>query len=325
MNLILNSFGASLTKKDGLFYVTTAEMAQSINPADIKTVMVSRGAKISSDAILLAIENEIDVLFVDELGRPKGRVWSVQYGSISDIRKKQVEFLYGLRCIAWVKSLISDKINNQVALLLMFKESCDTADQRRIEAAINSMEDHRTKIGKAEGEIISDIAPSIRGWEGAASRRYFDAINLLLPPSFQFERRSHYPPTDRFNSMLGYGYGILYGKIEGALIKAGIDPYIGVFHRDEYNRPALVFDVIEKFRIWVDYVMIKLAQQDALDEECFTQKDNAVLLEGLGKRIVVQSMYDYLAEIIETVGLQRSRSTHIDLYAQSLAKEFLKT
>lgn len=324
MNLVLNSFGASLTKKDGLFYVQTAETAQSISPADVRTIMVSRGAKVSSDAILLAIQNEIDVLFVDEMGQPKGRVWSVQYGSISEIRKKQVEFLYGPRCIPWVKNLISEKINNQIALLLAFKDSCDTADQRRIDAAINSMEDHRIKISKADGEVISDIAPSIRGWEGASSRRYFEAINLLLPPAFRFEGRSQHPPTDKFNSMLGYGYGILYGKIEGALIKAGIDPYVGIFHRDEYNRPALVFDIIEKFRIWVDYVMIKLAEQQALDDECFVQRDNALLLEGLGKRIVVQSMYDYLAEIIETARLQRSRGTHIDLYAQSLAKEFLK-
>lgn len=286
--------------------------------------MVSRGAKISSDAILLAIEHEIDVLFVDNLGTPKGRVWSVQYGSISDIRKKQVAFLYSSRCIPWVKSLISEKMNNQVALLLLFKEGCTTADQRRIEAVINSIEDHRSKIAKAEGEVISDVAPSIRGWEGAAGRRYFEAVNLLLPATFQFDGRSQSPPKDRFNSMLGYGYGILYGKIEGALIKAGIDPYVGVFHRDEYNRPALVFDIIEKFRIWVDYVMIKLAQQEALDEECFTEREGAVLLEGLGKRIVVQSMYDYLAEIIEIAGLPRSRATHIDLYAQSLAKEFLK-
>lgn len=324
MNIVLNSFGASLTKKEGLFYVQTAEASQSINPADIKTIMMSKGTKISSDAILLAIENEIDVIFTDDHGTPKGRVWSVQYGSISDIRKKQVEFLFGPLCMPWVKNLISDKINNQVALLMTFKAGCDMADQRRIDAAINSLEDHRGKIMKADGEVISDIAPSIRGWEGAASRRYFETINLLLPQSFRFTGRSHHPPTDRFNSMLGYGYGILYGKIEGALIKAGIDPYVGIFHRDEYNRPALVFDVIEKFRMWVDYVMIKLAQQEALDEECFIQRDNALLLEGLGKRIVVQSMYDYLAEIIETSGLQRSRTTHIDLYAQALAKEFLK-
>src|SRR4051794_30975268 len=127
MTLVLNSFGSSLVKKDGLFYVTSAETSQSIHPRDVKTIMISRSARISSDAILLAIEHEIDVLFVDTMGKPKGRVWSVQYGSISDIRKKQVEFLYGLPCIAWVKQLISDKINNQVALLLVFKDNCDEA------------------------------------------------------------------------------------------------------------------------------------------------------------------------------------------------------
>lgn len=323
MNLVLSSFGAALTKKDGMFYVQTAETAQHIAPADVRTITASRGARISSDAILLAIEHEIDVLFVDNLGKPRGRVWSVQYGSISDIRRSQLEFLYSPRCIPWIKSLLAEKINNQVALLLLFKDGCQPPDKRRIEAAINSIEDHRHKILKAEGEVISDLAPSLRGWEGAASRRYFEAINLLLPPAFRFDGRSQHPPRDRFNSLLGYGYGILYGKVEGALIKAGIDPYAGIFHRDDYNRPALVFDVIEKYRIWADYVMIKLAQQEMPDADCFSEKEGAVWLEGLGKRIVIQSMNDYLAEIVELAGLTRSRATHMELYAHSLAKQFL--
>jgi CRISPR-associated protein Cas1 len=324
MNIVLNSFGASLTKKDGLFFIQNAETSQSIIPSDVKSVMVSKGARVSSDAILLAIENEVDVIFMDNLGKPKGRVWSVLYGSISDIRKSQLEFLYSPACIQWIKSLISEKLDSQIALLLMLKDECQESDQRRIDNVINSIEDHRNKVNKVEAEVISDVAPSIRGWEGAASRRYFEAINLLLPSSFQFRTRSQNPPTDKFNSMIGYGYGILYGKIEGALIKAGVDPYLGIFHRDDYNRPALVFDIIEKYRVWVDFVMIRIAQQEVLDDECFTYQNDAVLLEGLGKRIIVQSMYDYLAEIIEINGLQRSRSTHIDLYAQSLAQMFLK-
>jgi len=62
MHIVLNSFGASIGKKNGLFEVSTAELKQIINPVDVKTITVSKGARISSDAVLLAIEEEVDVL-----------------------------------------------------------------------------------------------------------------------------------------------------------------------------------------------------------------------------------------------------------------------
>ena len=68
MQLVLNSFGASLKKENGLFLVQTADVSQTIHPRDIKSIALSQGARISSDAVLLAIENEIDVLFVDKTG-----------------------------------------------------------------------------------------------------------------------------------------------------------------------------------------------------------------------------------------------------------------
>jgi len=123
--------------------------------------------------------------------------------------------------------------------------------------------------------------------------------------------------------LLNYAYGILYGKIEGALIRAGIDPYIGVMHRDEYNRPVLVYDVIERFRVWADYVVFGLASQQVFTSDCYTiRKDGSYWLENNGKRILIQSFNDYLSEVIKIKGVDRSRVVHIDLYAQSLARMF---
>ncbi len=325
MHLVLNSYGASIRRSNSLFEVSTAAGKQMIHPRDIESITVSKGARISSDAVLQAIEHEIDVIFVDGLGQPKGRVWSVKYGSISEIRKQQIEFLYTSAVVDWVKELIVEKINNQVAMLLALNREDAPELRRKIKSAINSLEDYKTKIRQQEGVVISDISSSLRGWEGAASRRYFQMISDCLPEKYQFDKRSKMPAVDAFNAMLNYGYGILYGKIEGALIKAGIDPYVGVFHRDDYNRPALVFDVIEKYRVWIDYVVIQLCLQDAMSEECFEPKSNGLWLEGLGKRIVIQSVNDYLAEVIPYKGVARSRGEHINRYAHQLAGLFLKS
>ena len=325
MHIILNSFGASIGKENGLFAVSTAEGKQLLAPRDVSTITISKGARISSDAVLLAIENEVDVLFVNNVGQPLGRVWSIKYGSVSDIRRKQLEFFYSPKAVDWVKELVVEKINNQVAMLLSLKAGQSDPLKRKLTAAISGMEDHKNKARQAEGESVPDVAPSLRGWEGAASRRYFGVVSECLPEKYQFSSRSQHPATDMFNSLLNYGYGMLYGKVEGALIKAGIDPYVGVFHRDDYNRPALVFDVIERYRVWVDYVVIQLCLQDAMSEECFRQEGDAVLLEGLGKRILIQSVNDYLAEVVRLRGLERSRAQHLQLDAHRLATFFLGT
>jgi CRISPR-associated protein Cas1 len=323
MQLVLDTYGTSLQIENEQFLVKGKSGRQVIPVHSISSIVVNNGVKISTDAIFLAIDKEIDLIFIDKSGKPKGRIWSIQYGSISTIRKAQIEFLYTSMAIQWVKDLIITKLNNQVALLVSL-QAAEEVQRRRIQKAIDAIEDHKIKIIKMDGEHLTDMAPAIRGWEGAATRRYFEAVATFMPSGYQFEGRSQHPATNKFNALLNYGYGMLYGKVEGALIKAGLDPYTGVFHRDEYNRPVLVYDVIEKYRVWADHVVIQLCCSDIFIEECFSERNGSVWLEGLGKRILIQSVNDYLDEIIDRNGLQRSRHTHILLEAQELATQFTR-
>jgi CRISPR-associated protein Cas1 len=324
MELILNTYGTSLIKENGQLVVIHKDGKQIVPLDKLKTILISKGAKLSSDAALLAIDNEIEILFVDGIGKPQGRLWSIKYGSVSTIRRKQLDFTFSKAAVEWIKEILMQKIDNQIALLFSVSPM-DWEFDKKMQKAIGRLNDYKTKIKARQSEIISDIAPSLRGWEGAASRNYFEIITLLMPEGYRFEGRSQHPATDVFNCVLNYGYGILYGKVEGALIKAGLDPYVGVMHREDYNRPVLVFDVIEKFRMWIDYVVVKLLMQSAINEDCFSiRKDGSYWLEALGKRILIQSVNDYFDEIISLNGLNRSRAVHINLYAQSFAQKILK-
>lgn len=323
MNLVLNTYGTSLQIENGLFLVVHNEGKQVIDPSKVRSISISKGAKISSDAALVAIENEIDVMFTDRTGKPAGRLWSVKYGSISTIRRKQLDFITSKNAVEWIKEIVTQKIDNQIAFLISMNTD-DDPKRQAISSAINKMEDYKIKIRKAEAQFVRDITPTLRGWEGASSKAYFNVLSMLLPEKYQFESRSQHPATDIFNCLLNYGYGMLYGKVEGALIKAGIDPYTGIYHRDEYNRPVLAYDVIEIFRIWIDYVVFSLCMQDVIDEDCYSVKEGAFWLENLGRRILIQSVNDYLDEIVRMNGKERSRAVHIDLFAQGLAQRFLK-
>lgn len=325
MDLVINTFGVSLSRDNDGFVISNHDGVQKIPVAGIRSIQLSRGAQISSDAVLLAVENEIEIIFMGQSGMPMGRIWSPKYGSVSTIRKGQLTFTFEHDAVVWIKDLISKKIQNQQAMMLMMNTTDSPAMQQAVDKSINRLEDYRTKIAALDGEIVSDISSTLRGWEGVSSKIYFDTMNLFLPEGYRFAARSQHPAMDVANAMLNYGYGLLYGRIEGALIKAGIDPYVGVMHRDDYNRPVLVYDVIELYRVWIDYVVFSLLCQNVITEEHYSvRNDGSYWLEPLGRRVLIQSVNDYLEEVVEEKGLQRSRATQIALYAQNLAQKFKK-
>ena len=324
MELVLNTYGTSLNRDNEGFVISTSEGRQRIPAEGITSIQISKGAQITSDAVILAIEREIEVLFMDKSGKVMGRIWSPKYGSVSSIRKGQLNFSLSHEAIVWIKEVIRQKIENQQALLIAMTTD-DQVIQNKVQTAIRRLEDYRMKIAGIDGEVMSDVSSTLRGWEGLASKIYFEALNLFLPHQYRFEKRSQHPATDIANALLNYGYGILYGKVEGSLIKAGIDPYIGVLHRDDYNRPVLVYDVIELYRVWVDYVVCTLLIQNAITDEYYSVKsDGSYWLEPLGRRVLIQSLNDYFEETIEVKSSTRSRQHQIFLYAQNLAQQFKK-
>ena len=121
MELVLNTFGTSLNRDNEGFVITHKDGRQRLPVAGIKSIQISRGAQITSDAVMLAIENEIEILFMDKSGKPVGRVWRPKYGSISTIRKGQLNFTFTKQALVWIKEIISKKIENQQAMLLMMR------------------------------------------------------------------------------------------------------------------------------------------------------------------------------------------------------------
>ena len=164
----------------------------------------------------------------DKVGNVMGCVWSHKYGSISTIRKGQLIFTASQDAVEWIKKVIIQKMQNQLALLLMLQ--VDTGQKELIvEEAGNKISKLIAKVDALEGFTVREIANNLRAYEGNASKEYFRALNQFIPEKYRFKERSQHPATDVANAMLNYGYGILYGKIENALIRCGmhLGPAVG--------------------------------------------------------------------------------------------------
>lgn len=323
MQIILNTRGTHISKQNHLIEVKQATgEKQRFLPEDIDMIFISKGISFSSDVLIFAIQHSIDIVFINHSGEAQGRVWNNKFGSIATIRKQQMHFAQAPEGMEWVRAQVIHKVKNQIAFAYQNRYShTPTAQSKKIDALIRRMERVLKQIEQAT--LSRSFESSLRGWEGAASQNYFRILSMCLPKAYQFEKRSRRPAEDIFNSLLNYMYGILYARIESALIKAGIDPFIGIWHADEYNKPVLSYDFIEPYRDWADRIAFRLCQQYAIQKNDTQQYKHGIWLDSSGKKKVVQAFNQYLNEIIKQKNTIRSRSTHILLDAHTLAQNIL--
>lgn len=64
---------SSISRSGEYFVIKNPEKEQSLSPHKIKTILVSSKCSITSDAIVLANKNNIDIIVLDEYGNPYGR------------------------------------------------------------------------------------------------------------------------------------------------------------------------------------------------------------------------------------------------------------
>jgi CRISPR-associated protein Cas1 len=126
-------------------------------------------------------------------------------------------------------------------------------------------------LGRLEGletQSLETARSIILAAEGNAAQVYWAALRLVVPETYGWERREGRGATDPVNSLLNYGYGILYGQIERALVLAGLDPFAGFIHVDRPGKPSLALDMIEEFRqVAVDRVIWGLVARNFTVEQ----------------------------------------------------------
>jgi len=171
---------------------------------------------------------------------------------------------------------------------------------------------------------VQDFADSLRGLEGTAGRLYFETINYVMPSAYQFNGRSSRPAKDSYNAFLNYAYGILYSRIEKALILAGLDPYVGYLHRDDYNQKSMVYDFIEPYRIFVEIPVFRLFSSKKVNKAHLDEITNGVTLNKSGKELLINALNDYLeSEAIRYKNRNQTRANIIQQEAHQYANSLI--
>lgn len=293
MQLLLNTFGASLRKKDNMFLIRAGDRQVLISPRKVQSIMLTTGVHLSTDAIRLALEHHIDIALLDKFGHPYGRFWHMRLGSTNRLRRRLLEIAETEEGVMLAGEWVQGKIGHQAALL---RELARTRPDRaeELEAVAGRLDKLADIVAGLKGATIDELRGSLMGLEGVAGREYFGALSLALPERFRFQGRSRAPAKDEFNCLINYAYGVFYSLVERACLLCGLDPCIGLMHTDNYNKPSLVYDLIEFHRVHAERVVINLFAARKIKAELFEQVEGGFRLNADGRAVLLSNLNEYL-------------------------------
>ena len=330
MQLYLNTYGAYLHVKDAMFEVRLPgrsggeAVKRHFAAQKVTSIILTTAGALSTDAVRLALQHNVDILFAASDGFPLGRIWHGKLGSTSKIRKRQLEASLDATGVRWTIGWLDRKLQNQLELLKGLKKHrarmVDYIDEKT--AKLQSLQ--QSIRLQAEAASVDQIADTLRGLEGTAGRLYFETLSQALPPDARFSGRSFRPAKDPFNAFLNYAYGVLYSRVEKALIVAGLDPYLGFLHRDDYNQKSMVFDFIEPYRTYADAVVFRLFSGKKVNQGHYSSLAAGITLEKEGKQLLIERLNDYLeVQTIRYRGRNQTRANALQRDAHAFANALI--
>ena len=253
MDLIVEGKGLFIGKHQGRVCVyREKKVVQEMPLLHLKQiVIIDNGIGISSDVVRLCSEEGIPIHFMTKYGNSLAGLYATGLNATILTRRAQLLAYTTTTGVLLSKAFVRGKIANQVNLLRYFARSRKEEQPelcQEIELILGYLRDAQQDILDLQASHMQEIREQLLAAEGRAAQRYWHIIRAILPEAIPWPGRETRGAKDLFNSLLNYGYGILYTQVEQAILLAGLDPYAGFLHTDRPGKPSLVLDLIEEFR-----------------------------------------------------------------------------
>ncbi|MBA3530535.1 MAG: CRISPR-associated endonuclease Cas1, partial [Ardenticatenales bacterium] len=251
----------------------------------VDQVVIEGNVQVTVPALVMLINEGIDVVFFSSHGRYRFRVESD--GSRHPVLRHTQFYRMGDEAFVLevARAIVLGKLANQRTLLQRQAQHGSYALQQGIEGIAQTM------IGAQQADDLEVL----RGYEGRAGAYYFAAWRELMPPGFAFHGRAFHPSPDPINALLSFAYTVMDKDIGGAIRKAQLDPYLGFFHALQQGRLSLVLDLKEEFRpILIDSMVLGLLHRGEIRPADFewTGNEQRPVVLSEGARTLVLERYE---------------------------------
>ena len=233
---------------------------------DILCVMLESHQITLTNALLNALaQHKIVVFTCDESHLPSGLFMPFlgHFRSFS-VLQSQINLSKQRKAILW-QQIIKAKIHNQSLLLKM--------------------------LHKKESEELETLAKSVNLGDSSNNEAKAAAIYFKALFGKNFSRKVQIFENGKMgtiNAALNYAYAIMRGVIARSLCVSGLNPALGINHKNQFNAFNLADDLMEPYRIFADSVVVQMVEVGEL-EESLSLQNRVKLVSILQSAVIVEN------------------------------------
>lgn len=273
--LYVSEQGAKIGIRGGRVRVTRHNQEiQQVRAIDVSQINVTGNVQISSQLMRAMFSKEIPIMWFSYGGWFQGIAHGLPSKHV-ELRRRQV----GIAAQAGLpvaRRLVEGKIRN-----------CRTFLRRNSRTDVSTVLHQLKNLADQAMEVES--VESLLGIEGTAARLYFGRFAGMLRNdklgTFDVNGRNRRPPRDAVNCLLSYAYSLLVKDLTATTHGVGFDPYLGLYHRPRFGRPALALDLAEEFRpLIADSVVVNVINNGEIRPTGFIVRAQGVSLTPQARR-----------------------------------------
>ncbi|MDR0930860.1 MAG: type I-C CRISPR-associated endonuclease Cas1c [Clostridiales bacterium] len=231
------------------------------------------------------IKHGVSLNFFRPSGRFMARATGLQNGNVL-LRRQQYRVADSATdSLKIAKNFIIGKIYNaRWVIERTIRDHAMRVDAEALKAKSTYLKNSLSLVANAKSDA------QLRGLEGEAASVYFSVFNTMIlqqKDDFKFDSRNKRPPLDNVNALLSLTYTMLAHMCEAGLEGAGLDSYVGFFHKDRSGRKSLALDLMEEMRTcFADRFVLYLINKRIICNDHFLKKENgSVILTDEGRKV----------------------------------------
>lgn len=325
--LIISSPGYYVGAGVGGLIVRKHGQPIKIRSAAVKNITIlSQGVTFSSNLVEFCSTHGIGLTFLGKHNALSSALLSQHYlgTSLWDAQKS----MSIKRRQEMARRIISAKMRNQENLCKYFnKYAGNRYGSEEFDSVITRMEHIRKKTKNLDAGVMDStmefcFQKKLMAYEADFADLYWGQVrSLLMDVDVEFYSRVKQGAKDLVNSMLNYGYALLYSRIWHILMKRQLNPQIGFIHYADGNA-NLVFDFIELFRCQaVDRVVISMLRrrehcnicEDGLLDEETKKKLSFNIMERLNRYEIYRGESRKFLDIMDIQAIELAKSVSDDV------------
>jgi len=295
------------------------ELETKVSLSKIDNVLIYGNPSITTQLHKRLAQKNIPMHYFDRDGSYLFSMYTERHVDYIKQRKQAIATMDDAFCLEVGKKILLTKVKLQMQLIKDYdKDNLFTKeDYKKYKEMIKSI-----KKSQSINEMI--------GHEGLSAKLYFYMYSLLLPDAYRFKGR-HRPASDKVNSLLNYGYHVLYTHMKAMIIQHGLIPGFACIHKDKLHHDTLASDLIEQWRtIIVDDVIMQEILKGHVDDYVFdeVEYDNGDVIFYLNtpsKRRFFEAINDRMSEYHKYYGEASDNfdfSYAVNLQLESITRAF---